>query len=59
MTDPLPAIAEADATGAVALMFADIRAVTGVGVVNLIWRHLATIPGGLAWAWGGDPAALC
>lgn len=52
MTDPLPAIAEADATGAVAVMFADIRAVTGVGVVNLIWRHLATIPGGLDWAWG-------
>jgi hypothetical protein len=52
MSDPVPAVAEADATGAVAAMFADIRAVTGVGVVNLIWRHLATIPGGLEWAWG-------
>ncbi len=52
MTDPVPAITEAEATGAVAAMFADIRAVTGVGVVNLIWRHLATIPGGLEWAWG-------
>ena len=51
-SDPVAAIAEADATGAVAAMFADIRAVTGVGVVNLIWRHLATIPGGLEWAWG-------
>ena len=52
MNDPLPAVTEADATGAVAAMFADIRAVTGVGVVNLIWRHLATIPGGLEFAWG-------
>jgi hypothetical protein len=51
MQDPVPAIAEADATGEVAAIFADIRAVLGVGVVNLIWRHLATIPGALPWAW--------
>jgi hypothetical protein len=50
--DPVPAIAEADATGETALLFADIRAVLGVGVVNLIWRHLATIEGALPWAWG-------
>ncbi len=24
----------------------------GVDVVNLIWRHLATLQGGLPWAWG-------
>jgi hypothetical protein len=52
MSDPVPAIREADATGAVAAIFADIRAVFGVGVVNLIWRHLAVFPGGLEWAWG-------
>ena len=52
MTDPVPAIPEADAIGAIAATFADIRAITGVGVVNLIWRHLATIPGALDWAWG-------
>ena len=46
MSDPVPAIREADATGAVAAIFADIRAVFGVGVVNLIWRHLAVFPGG-------------
>ncbi len=51
MTDPVAAIPEAGATGAVAAIFADIRAITRVGVVNLIWRHLATIPGGLEWAW--------
>ena len=52
MSDPVPAIAEASATGAVAELFADIRRVLGVEVVNLIWRHLATIPDALPWAWG-------
>jgi hypothetical protein len=52
MSDPVPAIAEASATGAVAEIFADIRQVLGVEVVNLIWRHLATIPDALPWAWG-------
>jgi hypothetical protein len=46
MSDPVPAIAEASATGAVAEIFADIHTVLGVEVVNLIWRHLATIPDG-------------
>lgn len=49
--DPVPAIAEADATGETAAIFADIRAVYRVGAVNLIWRHLATIPDALPWAW--------
>lgn len=49
--DPVPAIAEADATGEIADLYADIRATLGVPLVNLIWRSLAAIPGGLAWAW--------
>lgn len=49
--DPVPAIAEADAIGDTAALFADIRATLGVPVVNLIWRHLATIPEALPWAW--------
>jgi len=52
MQDPVPAIGEAEATGETAAIFSDIRTVLGVGVVNLIWRHLATIPGALSWAWG-------
>ena len=52
MSDPVPAIAEAAATGETATIFADIRQVLGVDVVNLIWRHLATIDGALPWAWG-------
>ena len=52
MSDPVPAVPEAAAIGDIAEIFADIRRVLGVGVVNLIWRHLATIPGALPWAWG-------
>ncbi len=51
MRDPVPAIIEASATGEIVEIFGDIRRVLGVDVVNLIWRHLATIDGALAWAW--------
>ena len=51
MTDPFPAVAEAAAAGETADLFADIRATIGVRVVNLVWRHLATIDGALPWAW--------
>ncbi len=51
MSDPVPAITEAAATGETAAIFADIRAVLGVDVVNLIWRHLATMDGALPWVW--------
>jgi hypothetical protein len=51
MSDPVPAITEAAASGEIAAIFADIRHVLGVDVVNLIWRHLATIEGALPWAW--------
>ena len=49
--DPVPAIAEAAASGETAMLFADLRATLGVNVVNLIWRHIATFPGALHWAW--------
>ena len=52
MNDPFPAVAEAAATGEVADLFADIRTTVGVRVVNLVWRHLATLEGALPWAWG-------
>jgi hypothetical protein len=52
MSDPVSAITEAAATGEIAEIFADIRGVLGVAVVNLIWRRLATIPRALSWAWG-------
>ena len=49
--DSIPAIAEGDATGDIAILYEDLRVTLGVPFVNLIWRHLATIPGGLAWTW--------
>lgn len=51
MKDPFPAIAESAATGTTAELFADIRTTVGVRVVNLVWRHLATLDGALPWAW--------
>lgn len=51
MSDPFPAIAESAATGETAAVFTDIRATVGVRVVNLVWRHLATLDGALPWAW--------
>jgi hypothetical protein len=51
MNDPIPAVAEAEAIGEIADIFADIRNVYRVGVVNLVWRHLATFPGALPWVW--------
>ena len=49
--DPVATITEAEATGQMADLYADIRATLGVPVVNLIWRHLAVFPGALPWAW--------
>ena len=51
MSDPLPAITEAAATGGIADLFSDIRETVDVRVVNLVWRHLATMEGALPWAW--------
>jgi hypothetical protein len=51
-SDPVPAITEQAATGTIAEIFADIRDTLDVEVVNLIWRHLATMPGALEWVWG-------
>lgn len=51
MNDPFPAIPESSAAGETAGLFADIRTVVGVRVVNLVWRHLATMDGALPLAW--------
>src|ERR1700733_14799226 len=47
----LAEITEAEAVGEVATIYRRIKEVQGSPVVNLIWRHLATIEGALAWAW--------
>jgi hypothetical protein len=49
--DPLPSVSEAEATGHIAELYDDIRRTLGMSFVNLVWRHLASIPGGLEWTW--------
>jgi hypothetical protein len=50
-SDSVPSVAETDASGETAEIYADIRATLGTSVVNLIWRNLATLPGALPWTW--------
>lgn len=49
--DPVPTVTEHDATGTVKAIYQDIKSVLGVPVVNLIFRHIATMPGALEWVW--------
>jgi hypothetical protein len=58
MTEKLPEIRESEAPPEAAAIYAEIRAATGLPLVNLIWRHFAALPGALPWAWGAvRPAA--
>jgi hypothetical protein len=47
----LPELHEADATGRIADIYAEIRLFSGVPYVSSLQRYLATIPGVLEWAW--------
>lgn len=49
--DTIPAVSEQTASGEIAELYADIRDTMGVSAINLVWRHIATIEGGLRWAW--------
>ena len=51
-TDPVSAIAEDDAVGEVAEIFADIRNTMDIPLLTSIWRTLASIDGGLKAVWG-------
>ena len=48
----LAEIRENEAPPEVAALYDDIRRVTALPVVNLIYRHFATLPGVLPWIWG-------
>jgi hypothetical protein len=48
----LPEIRQEDAPAAVERIYSDIKRASGTPLVNLVYRHLATIPGGLEWTWG-------
>ena len=65
--DPVSAIAEAEATGEVAALFADIRRTMQIPLLTSIWRTLVGVEGGLRAVWdvtkplyetGGPAAAL-
>lgn len=49
--DSVASIPEASARGEIADLYEDIRATLRVPVTNLVWRHLATVDGALAWVW--------
>ena len=57
--ESIPSILETDATGETAEIYSDIRKVLGTSVVNLIWRHLATMPGALQWTWSTVRPLYC
>jgi len=48
-----PEIHPLNASPEIAAIYADIRAVSGLSMVNLIWRHFAALPGVIEWAWKG------
>jgi hypothetical protein len=47
----LPELAERDAAGEKAAIYAEMKRLGGVPMVALIFRHLATLSGGLEWTW--------
>jgi hypothetical protein len=47
----LPELAEREASGEKAAIYAEMKRLGGVPMVALIFRHLATVPGALEWMW--------
>jgi hypothetical protein len=45
-------VSEAEAPDNIRKIYTDIRACLGAPMVNLVYRHMATIPGCLEWGWG-------
>ena len=48
----LPELRSEDAKGNIKLIYQAIENALGVRLVNLVYRHLATVPGTLEWSWG-------
>ena len=47
----LPEIPESEAAGRIAEIYRAILAATGLPSTNLVWRHMASRPGVLEWAY--------
>lgn len=54
----LPELLEADATGAIAEIYGEIRTVSGVPYVSTLQRFLATLPGALEFGWSAVRPAM-
>ncbi len=54
----LAEIREADAPPEVDAIYGQLRRAYGLPLVNLIWRHFATLPGVLPWAWASVAPAM-
>jgi hypothetical protein len=54
----LAELAEDQATGRIAEIYAEIRRFSGVPYVSSLQRYLATLPGVLAWAWDAVRPAM-
>ena len=54
----LPELPEAQATGRIAAIYAEIRRFSGVPYVSSLQRYLATLPGVLDWAWSALRPAM-
>jgi hypothetical protein len=51
MPQQVPQIPEADAPPEIAAIYDEMRRVMRLPMVNLIYRHMATMPGALPWVW--------
>lgn len=51
MSSLLPELREAEATGEKARIYAEMKRLGAVPMVALIFRHIATLPGGIEWTW--------
>lgn len=54
----LPELSEDRATGSTKEIYEQIKRLCGVPMVALIYRHLATLPGALEWAWSAIGPAM-
>jgi hypothetical protein len=51
LSAPWAEVGETDAPGEIAEIYADIRAMSGMPAINLIYRNMAAIPGALVHVW--------
>ena len=58
MRDGPVEITEADATGPIGALYEDMKVAMDVGMVNLVYRRMATIDGLLEWVWSAFRPAL-